>query len=72
LNRIELILNRAGGTSEVKDAIRLDMERQSNVVSQQLKPRIGKQTSYIAAAPREKIINAEYFISICHKAFTEM
>src|SRR3990170_791240 len=59
LNRIELVVHRGGGTSQVIDFIDLDVERKGNVMPQHLEISVIQGPVYVSPAAGKKIIDTQ-------------
>src|SRR5574344_24797 len=72
LHRIELVMNRACGTRQIKNAVHFEENRFRHIVADELEARIIAQMIDVRAAPREKIIEANHFVPVPAKSFAKM
>src|SRR5688572_9813874 len=72
LHRIVLVMNRRRRTRKVVDLVDLEEYRLGDVVAQQLEELIVEQMKDVLAPAREKIIEAEHFISLADDPLTKM
>ena len=63
LDRIKLIVNRRGGTSEIVNLIYLDIQRKCDIMPQQFESRILDQIQNIVLVPRKKVVDAKDFMT---------
>ena len=67
MNRIELILHRRGRTGQIVYRIHLQQQRMSDIVPDKFKRRIAQQVFDILFGTGEKVVGADYIVSILNK-----
>jgi hypothetical protein len=72
LNRIELVMNRACGARQVENPVNFEKNRFSYVVSDKFKIAVIAQVGNIRHTARKVIIQANDFVTVIQKSFTEM
>ena len=72
LGWVPLVMNRAGGASQVIDFIGLQVERKADVMADNLKIGVIQQMDNIALLPGEEVVNADNFMAFSQKALTKM
>ncbi|MNZ76825.1 hypothetical protein D3C78_953460 [compost metagenome] len=63
-DRVVLIMNRAGRTSEVKNAVHFDIQRQPDVVTNAFEAFVPDQMADVVLATRVEIIDTEHLLPI--------
>jgi len=69
---VALVVNRASRTRKVVDLIDLNVERESDVVSDHLKTRVVQQMFYVALSRRIVIVHAENIVATIQQALAEV
>ena len=72
LYRVVLIVNRAGGASQIKDLVHLYVERKCNVMTQKLKPRVVVQMVNVSLGAGKEVVDAQDFMAIQQQPVTKM
>jgi hypothetical protein len=72
LNGILLVLNWAGRAGKVKDSINLNVERESNIMANQLKLRVIQKMSDVLLAPCVKIVGNYNFVANFEQSISQM
>src|SRR5438046_572715 len=67
-----LIVDGRGGASEIVDLVRLHVERERHVVADELKAGVSMEMLQVTLGAGEKIINAEYFVSLLQQAIDQV
>jgi len=72
LHRIELVMDRRRRTRHVVDLVDFDVERECDVVANQLEVRVRQERHDIVARPGEEIVHAKHVVPILEQAFTQV
>jgi hypothetical protein len=72
LHRIVLVMNGRSGTSEVVNLIDFDIQREGDVVPEQLEMRMTGQVFYISARSGKEIVDAENGRSVRQQALAKV
>jgi hypothetical protein len=72
LDRIVLVMDRRGGTRQMKNAIDLEQDRLDEIVAHQLEIAAGDQMADVGALAAEKIVQADDFVPVLEQTFTKM
>ena len=72
LDRVVLVVDRRGRTGEVVDLVDLDIEREADVVAQELEARIGVQMVDVALGRRKQIVGADDLMALLEQPVDQM
>jgi hypothetical protein len=64
LYRIILVMNRRRWTRKIENAIDFHVQRQTNIMTQELKARMGEEMRDVIFATREQVVHAQYVVSV--------
>jgi hypothetical protein len=67
-----LIVNRGSGTCEIINLVNLYIEREADVVTEQLEPRIREEFVHVVTRPGIEVIDAEDFVTVPQEALAQM
>ena len=71
LHRIELVVDRRGRAGEVVDLVDLDVEREGDVVPDQLEARIVEQMQDVVARTGEEVVDAQHVVPVLQQSLAE-
>jgi hypothetical protein len=71
-NRIGLIADRRGGTSEIVNFIRLDPERLEDVMIDELEARAVRQMTDVARIAGDVVVYAQHVVTVREQSFAEI
>ena len=69
LDRIELVMNRGGGTGEIIDLVHFQLKGIHDVVPHQLEIGIGHQVGDVDLPPRKEVVHADNLVAFIEEAF---
>ena len=72
LHRIVLVVDRRGRAGEIEDLVDLDEQRESDVVAQELEPRLRVEVGEIVLGPGEQIVDAQHVVPIGQQPVDQM
>jgi len=72
LNRVALIVDRGGRTGEVEYGVRLNVEREGDVVAQRLEISAGDEVADVAAAARSIVVHAQHLAPVRQQAVAKV
>ena len=72
LHRIVLVVDGRRGTGEIVDFVDLHVEREGNVVAQELEPQMIVQMVDVALRSSKEIVGADHFVPLVKKPVYEM
>ncbi len=71
-HRIVLVVNRRGRAGHVVDVVHLDVERERDVVPQDLEHRVVHQVHDVRLAPREIVVGADHVVTVVEEPLAEV
>ncbi len=59
-----LVVHRRGRAGKVVDPVRLHVEREGHIVSDELKARVGQQVADVVFGAREEVVEADHLVPV--------